>query len=375
MAAAAPAPGFEALFGRPPAVAARAPGRVNLIGEHTDYNGGFVLPLAIPQTTLAELSPRPDLLVRAFSASVGPEGERREYTLGEEKAGQGWLDYVQGVTAVLGREGFALRGFDLRLSSSVPLGSGLSSSAALEVSLLRALREAFSLDLDGVRLALLGQRAEHDFVGAPVGVMDQMASSLADGKAALFLDTRALRHERIPLPAGMESIVIDSGVAHRHSNGDYRVRRAECERAAALLGVAQLRDLSVADLPRAMALPEPLGRRVRHVVTENARVLEAVEALRAGDLPRLGALLDASHESQAKDYEVSIPEIDLLVELLREEPDVAGARLTGGGFGGSVLAVARAGTGTSAGVAARVARAYASRVTARPGILLPPPPS
>lgn len=365
------APSFEALFGSPTGVVARAPGRVNLIGEHTDYNGGFVLPLAIPQQAEVELLPRHDQLVRAFSVDVGDGGERREYVLGQETHGLGWLDYVQGITHVLRREGFPLRGFDLRISSDVPLGSGLSSSAALEVSLLRALRQAFSLDLDDVRLALLGQKAEADFVGAPVGVMDQMAASLADGQTALFLDTRTLRYERVPLPAGLDLIVINSGIAHRHSSGDYRVRRAECERAAALLGVGQLRDLSEADLPRALALPEPLGRRVRHVVTENARVLAAVEALRTGALPRLGTLLDASHESQAKDYEVSIPEIDLLVQLAREQPEVYGARLTGGGFGGSVLAITQA--GASAKVADRIAQAYASRVTARPTILVPRP--
>ncbi|HVE85496.1 MAG TPA: galactokinase, partial [Myxococcales bacterium] len=346
----------------PGPVIARAPGRVNLIGEHTDYNGGYVLPVAIPQQTEVELVPREDGVVRASSAQVG---ERREYRLGEESPGQGWLDYVQGVTSVLRREGFgALRGFEARISSRVPLGSGLSSSAALEVALLRALREAFGLELDDVRLALLGQKAENDFVGAPVGVMDQMAASLADEKAALFLDTRTMRYERVPLPAGMELIVISSGIAHRHAGGDYKVRRGECERAAAALGVAQLRDLAEADVPRAMALPEPLGRRVRHVVTENARVLRAVEALRAGDLPRLGALLDASHESQAKDYEVSIPEIDLLVKLAQQEPDVYGARLTGGGFGGSIIAAAKTGAGAKA--AAHIAEQYAKQVTAKP---------
>ncbi|HEY8207312.1 MAG TPA: galactokinase [Myxococcaceae bacterium] len=349
------------------AILARAPGRVNLIGEHTDYNGGYVLPVAIPQQTTVEVVARDDRRVRISSIDMK---EEREYVLGQEKAGQGWLDYVQGVTFVLQREGFKnLRGFEARIGSEVPLGSGLSSSAALEVSLLRGLRQAFSLQLDDVRLALLGQKVETEFVGAPVGIMDQMASSLADEKAALFLDTRTMQHERIPLPEGMELIVISSGVAHNHAGGDYKVRRAECERAASMLGVAQLRDLSEADLPRAMALPEPLGRRVRHVVTENARVLATVEALRAEDLPRLGKLLNESHESQSKDYEVSIPEIDLLVRLAQQEPDVFGARLTGGGFGGSILAVARAGSAAKA--AGHIAEAYASQVTAKPRILLP----
>src|SRR6185295_16437987 len=348
------------------AILARAPGRVNLIGEHTDYNGGFVLPVAIPQQTTVEVVPREDFLVRVNSTDMN---EEREYDLGKEKPGQGWLDYVQGVTWQLLKSGFQLRGFDVRIGSEVPLGSGLSSSAALEVSLLRGLRQAFKLQFDDVKLALLGQKVETDFVGAPVGVMDQMASSLADQKAALFLDTRTMQHERVPLPEGMELVVIDSGVAHQHAAGDYKVRRAECEKAASMLGVKELRDLTGADLPRAMALPEPLGRRVRHVVTENARVLAMVEALRAEDLPRLGQLLNASHESQSKDYEVSIPEIDLLVKLAQQEPDVYGARLTGGGFGGSIIAAAKAGSAAKA--AAHVAEQYAKQVTAKPRILLP----
>jgi len=360
---------FESLFGRSPAFTAQAPGRVNLMGEHTDYNGGFVLPTAIPQETRVELLPREDRTVRAFSANVEAEGELLAFQLGEEGPGRGWLDYVQGVTRTLAREGHRFSGFDLRISSQVPLGSGLSSSAALEVSLMRGLRQAFSLALDDVKLALLGQRVECDFVGAPVGVMDPMASSLAGHGAALFLDTRSLGFERVPLPSEVELVVINSGVAHRLSNGDYRVRRAECERAAGLLGVSQLRDVSESDLPRALALPEPLGRRVRHVVTEDARVLATVEALRTRDLTRLGQFLNDSHDSQRDDYAVSIPEIDLLVELGRAEPQILGARLTGGGFGGSVLMMAHAGSG--AAVAARIARKYAERSGQTPTVLVP----
>ncbi len=345
---------FADLFGGEPRVRADAPGRVNLIGEHTDYNGGFVLPLAIPQRTRVELAPRAEPRVRAWSADV-KEAEIEEYRLGEEKPGRDWLDYVQGVTQVLRKEGYALGGFDLRIESDVPLGSGLSSSAALEVSLLRALRQAFGLDLDDVRLALAGQKAENDFVGAPVGVMDPMAASLADEKTALFLDTRSLRYEKVPLPVEAELLVIDSGVSHRHSTSGYRTRRQECERAAELLGVPQLRDLEIEDLGRLSSLPEPLDRRARHVVTENARVHAAVAALRDRDLPRLGQLLYASHASLRDDFAVSTPEIDRLVELAREEPDLFGARITGGGFGGSIVAVARQGTGRQAGerIAAR----------------------
>jgi galactokinase len=362
---------FVDLFGRSPEVRADAPGRVNLIGEHTDYSGGFVLPLAIPQRTRVELAKREEPRVRAWSANFAPiePGEIEEYRLGEEEPGHGWIDYVQGITEVLRNEGYVLGGFDLRVESDVPPGSGLSSSAALEVAVLRALREVFHLDLDDVHLALAGQKAENDFVGAPVGIMDQMASNLADETTALFLDTRSLHYEKVPLPAEAELLVIDSGISHRHSTGEYRTRRRECEAAAELLGVPQLRDLGLQDLWRLGTLPEPLDRRARHVITENARVRSAVAALRERDLPRLGKLLDASHESLRNDFEVSLPEIDRLVELAKTEPDVYGARLTGGGFGGSIVAVTRRGAARTAGE--RTAKRYSEEIGKKATVLVP----
>lgn len=327
---------FRQLFGAAPEVTAEAPGRANLIGEHTDYSGGFVLPVTIPQRTRVELRRRTDDVARVHSAQLG---ETLEYRVGAEAPVHGWLDYVQGVTAVARPR--PLSGFDALVDSEVPLGSGLSSSAALEVSMLRALREAFGWELDDVRLALLGQRAEVEFVGAPVGVMDQMASSLGEPHAALFIDTQSLRTERVPLPEGLAIAVVHSGISHDHASGEYRVRRQECEEATLALGVPRLRALSVADLPRIEALPSPLDRRARHVVTENARVLEAVEALRDGALERLGALLAASHRSLRDDYEVSVPDLDRLVALAAEAPGVFGARLTGGGFGGAIVVAAR----------------------------------
>jgi galactokinase len=367
-----PVSDFRALFGRPPTVQADAPGRVNLIGEHTDYNGGFVLPTAIPQRTRVALAPRSDTTVRVASTLTG--GEPQEYTLGREAPGRDWLDYVQGVTAVLRREGFRPGGFDALIDSDVPLGVGLSSSAALSVSLLRALRQAFALALDDFQVALLGPRVENDFVGARCGIMDPMAASLADRGTALFLDCRSLAYERVPLPPRADLVVLNSGVSHKLSGqtipgGDYNTRRGECERAAELLGVPQLRDLTAADLPRIGALPEPLNRRARHVLTEDQRVLDAVAALRAGDLERLGELFYASHASQRDDYAVSVPEIDLIVELARGDADVYGARLTGGGFGGSVVMLARAGRGRDA--AGRIAAAYARRSGRTPTVLVP----
>ncbi len=359
---------FEAVFGRRPGLEVSAPGRVNLIGEHTDYNEGFVLPTVIPQRTHVALAVRDDRRVRAASAQVG-EGTPFEYHLGDERPRHDWTDYVQGVTRMLADADFAIGGADLFIESTVPVGSGLSSSAALLVAALRAFRQAFSLTLDDVALARLAKRAETDFVGAPVGIMDQMVCSLASDRQALFLDARSLDYRVITLPPEVELVVINSGVAHQHSAGDYRTRRAECDRAAAALGVAALRDLTPADLPRVMALPDPLGRRARHVLTEDGRVLQAVAAIERGDLAELGRLFYASHASMRDDYEVSVPETDLLVELARAERGVHGARLTGGGFGGSVVILAEPGHGGR--VAARIRDAYDRQSTRQATVLVP----
>jgi len=345
---------------------ASAHGRVNLIGEHTDYNGGFVLPTPIPQHTRVELTPRRDRTVHVRSDQA-PEAGR--YTLLREQRRGDWLDYVQGVTWALRDGGWAFAGFDATITSDVPLGAGLSSSAALEVALLRAIRATFGLDLDDTRLALLGQRAENEFVGARCGIMDQMAASLAEAGTALFLDTRSLEVRGVPLPRVADLVVIHSGVSHAISGGDYNTRRAECEAAARLLGVSQLRDLSLADLRRLAELPEPLGRRARHVVTEDARVLDAVAALDANDMATLGRLFGESHMSMRDDFEVSVPEVDLLVDIATSDAAVFGARLTGGGFGGSVVMLARAGDGRQAGE--RITRAYAAQSGATPTLLVP----
>ncbi|WP_437592369.1 galactokinase [Sorangium sp. So ce1000] len=363
---------FEVVFGRPAKVLGEAPGRVNLIGEHTDYSGGYVLPTAIPQKTRVEIAPRDDRLIQVSTANVDG-GAQLSFRAGEEARRGLWLDYVQGITAVLRGRGASIPGFDARIASTVPLGSGLSSSASLLVALTRALRTMLGLPIDDVEIARIAHAAEHDFVGAPVGTMDQMAASLADESTALFIDTRTLAFERIPLPAEAELLVVDSGVAHQHASGDYKTRRAECERAAAALGVPQLRDVD-ADAARASieqriaSLPAPLDRRARHVVTENARVLAAVAALRAGDLGRLGQLFDASHRSMRDDFEVSVPAVDDLVESARAQPEVFGARLTGGGFGGSIVALVKRGCAASAGRA--VVEAYARTPNRRATVLV-----
>jgi galactokinase len=344
-------PSFEDLFGIAPQVSTDAPGRVNLIGEHTDYNGGFVLPAAIPQRTRVQVAARADRTVRLWSAQF-PDDEPHAFTLGDEKPTGGWVDYIMGLTRQLAA--FPVRGFDARIASDVPVGSGLSSSAALEIAAGRALRTLFALPLDDVALARMGQRAEHDFVGAPVGIMDQMACSLADTTAALFLDTRTLAYERVPLPPQAALVVIDSGLAHAHSSGDYRVRREECAEAARRLGVPELRDL--ADAAPLERLPPPLDRRARHVFTENARVLETVAALRGGDSTRAGKLFEASHASMRDDFEISVGPIDILVQIASSVQGVYGARLTGGGFGGSIVALVDASGARS--IADRIVGAY-----------------
>jgi galactokinase len=310
-----------------------------------------------------------DRRAHASSRNLGGGDRIREFTVGAEAPTKSWVDYVQGLTQALARDGHAIGGFDLAIVSDVPLGSGLSSSAALEVAVLRALRDLFGLSVNDVRLAQLGQRAENDFVGAPVGLMDQMAASLADDHTALFLDTRTLHYEQVPLPADGALLVVNSGVAHNHASGDYRTRRAECDRAAAALGVPQLRDLGLDDLPRVAALPDPISRRARHVITEDHRVLESVDAMKSGDLRRLGELFTESHASMRDDFEMSVPEIDLLVDLAHAERGVFGARLTGGGFGGSIVALVEAGAAPRVGE--RVSRAYRERSRHTATVLVP----
>jgi len=359
---------FVELFGHAPEVTASAPGRVNLIGEHTDYNDGFVLPLAVPLRTRAAVARRADDLALVASRERD-DGHIAEYQLGRERAGRDWLDYVKGVTTMLRRAGHHLGGFELALESDVPLGSGLASSAALLVTVLRALRELFGLQINDVELARLGQRAEVDFVGARVGIMDQLCASLGDEAHALFVDTRSLDYERVPFPAALELAVIGSGVAHSNAAGEYNTRRRECEAACERLGVASLREAGPEDLPRIEQLPPLLAGRARHVVTENQRVLDTVAALKAGRLDDLGPLLAASHRSMCDDYQVSVSEIDLLVELADARSEVVGARLTGGGFGGSIIALCRAGAAAEAGRA--IVAEYRAR-TGRPGRLLVP---
>jgi galactokinase len=361
-------PSFWSLYGRAPQYVGVARGRVNLMGDHTDYNAGLVLPACIPQSTCVEIAPRADMEVHAWSREQ-PSAEPLEYMLGSEERAGGWLDYIKGVTRALSNARYGVHGFDLRIESTVPVGSGLSSSAALEVALLRGLRAAFDLPLDDLEMALLAHRAETELVGAPVGILDPFACTFADTDRALFLDTQSIVMRTVAIPPEIETLVVFSGVTHDHANGDYRVRRAECDRAAELLGVPKLRAATPSDL-RAAKLPAPLDRRARHVVSENERVTKVVAAFEQGDLAGLGALFAASHRSLRDDFEVSVPLIERLVAIAAADPAVVGARLTGGGFGGSIVALAHRGEGRAA--AERIAAAFDAGAPGPATILVPP---
>jgi galactokinase len=324
----------------------RAPGRVNLIGEHTDYNDGFVLPMAIDRETVVAGSSRVDRKVRVYSLNLD---EALEFDLdqpGEKRRGI-WLDYVEGVARVLECRGVALRGGDLAISSDVPAGAGLSSSAALEVSAGLALVSLAGNEVDGVALALAGQQAEHVYVGTLCGIMDQFVAALGQKGHALLIDCRTLEATPVPLDtSGMAVVICDTNVKHELSSSEYNVRRAECERGvellrAALPGIRALRDVSVEEFYRHEGLlPEPIRRRCRHVVTENERTLAAARSLNDGDLDGMGHLMYASHRSLRDDYEVSCRELDVLVEIAADLGTI-GARMTGGGFGGSTVNLVR----------------------------------
>ena len=311
-------------------VSAEAPVRVNLLGEHTDYNDGYVLPTAIPQKTRVSVERSTS---GRFSVEAVELEEKSEFSL-EMPPSEQFAKYVYGCIKELRQQGIEIPPLAFRVTSDLPMGVGLSSSAALEVATLRAMRALLGLELDDVLIARIAQQAEVRHAGVNCGIMDQMASSLAVPGKALFLDTRTLERRLITLPADSAILVVDSGVSRSLAKSGYNERRAECEEAARLLGVHSLRDVHE-ELPL-QGLPERLRRRVRHVTSENQRVLRAVEGVPAA---AFGQLMSASHLSLRDDYEVSTPELDALVAALEAQPGVYGARLTGAGFGGACVAL------------------------------------
>jgi galactokinase len=317
-----------------------APGRINLIGEHTDYNDGFVLPIAINRRTYIAAAAGHNTRVRALAVDLNDFGEfdLREQRIEAEKR---WLSYVAGTTWIIQRQYPSLRGVDLAIGSNVPMGGGLSSSAALEVATGKAITALSEIDPPPLALALYAQEAENTFVGARVGIMDQLAATFGKRGHAMLIDCRSLEMRRIPIHKVEAAIVVcNTNVKHELASSAYNQRRKECEIAVAILkqkmpAITSLRDVSLGDYRRvADDLPEPVRRRARHVVTENARTLQGAAALERGDLQEMGSLMKSSHESLRDDYEVSCPELDTIVELAWSYEGVFGARLTGGGFGG-----------------------------------------
>ncbi|UKA76658.1 galactokinase [Arthrobacter sp. FW306-07-I] len=333
---------FEQEFGSAPDGVWQAPGRVNLIGEHTDYNEGFVLPFAIDRTARVAVAVRRDDTVRLLS-TYGDQGVVST-TIGSLQPGtaKGWTKYPLGVVWALREKGIEVPGLDLLLDSNVPLGAGLSSSHAIECAVITALNDLTGAGLAAQDMVLATQRAENDFVGAPTGIMDQSASLRGSEGHAVFLDCRDQTASLVPFetgPAGLVLLVIDTKVSHSHSDGGYASRRASCELGAEVLGVKALRDVQVGDLEEASGLlDEVTFRRVRHVVTENDRVLQTVELLGGPGPSAIGPLLDASHASMRDDFEISCPELDLAVDTSRANGAI-GARMTGGGFGGAAIAL------------------------------------
>jgi galactokinase len=334
---------------------AHAPGRINLIGEHTDYNDGLVMPIALRLGVTVDARSRDDAKVQVTTdAAVAPR--EASYQLGAEEKNGTWVDRVRGITATLRQQALPIGGFDAEMKSDLPLGAGLGSSAAFAIALLRSLSALFDLGLDDARVAQIAHQAETEFVGARAGMLDQLASVYGRPSEALFIDMRDQATRTIPLPPSIQLAVIDSGTRHEHATSGYNRRREECEEACRHLGIASLRELDGRPLDTILErLPPPLDRRVRHVVTENARVREAGAALDARDDARLGELLNASHRSLRDDYEVSTPELDRLVDLATAA-GALGSRLVGGGFGGSIIALAR--RGMAKDLAAQVVDGY-----------------
>jgi galactokinase len=336
--------GFRDAFGAAPELVAAAPGRVNLIGEHTDYNDGFVMPMGIGVGTLVAAKPRRDAVLRVAALDLGATCEFPLAGPVPHAPAGDWSNYVRGVAAALIASGVQLTGADLAIAGNVPQGAGLSSSASLEVATGLALAAlAGQPDLDRTALALAGQSAEHNYAGCQCGIMDQLVSARAEAGNAVLIDCRDLSAQAVPMPKDLAVLIVHSGIKRGLVDGEYNLRRQQCEAAAAAMQVAALRDANTAMLVTGRKAMDPVVfKRARHVITENARALAAAEALTSRDLASLGRLMAASHASMRDDFAITTPEIDALAEQMaiflgRR----GGARMTGGGFGGAVIAIAR----------------------------------
>jgi galactokinase len=337
---------FQRSFGTEPDLFVRAPGRVNLIGEHTDYNDGFVLPCAVDYETVVALQRRDDDKVVVIAADYANQQDEFSLTQPiEAHADQMWSNYIRGVVKYLLEKGLALKGLNMVVSGNVPQGAGLSSSASLEVAIGEAFNQAYQLGLSPAAIALNGQEAENKFVGCNCGIMDQMISASGQKDHALLLDCRSLETRLVKMPEDLAVLIVHSNVKRGLVDSEYNTRREQCEAAARHFGVKALRDVSLAQLQQAAELGklEPMVyQRARHVITENARTLAAADALAMGDLEKMGTLMAESHTSMRDDFAITVPAIDTLVEILQSHiGNEGGARMTGGGFGGCVVALLR----------------------------------
>ncbi len=331
---------FQTRVGHAPAILARAPGRINLIGEHTDYNDGFVLPMSIDRATTVALAPRDDDRVRVISLDFGGE---HTFALGDWRGEEHphWTRYPRGIMWLLAEKGYTLAGLDMVIGSELPIGAGVSSSASVEMAVLEAVLAMLDVtSFTQAEKALMGVEVEHRFAGVPCGVMDQMAAAAGDAGNALLIDCRSLETTLVSIPDRAAVVVMDTAKKRGLVDSEYGLRRRQCEEAARTLGLKALRDLPLAELDAALARLEPvIQKRVRHVVTENDRTLRAVDAFRAGDLEQVGVLFNASHASLRDDFEVSCRELDVIVALAQDQPGCYGARMSGGGFGGCAVAL------------------------------------
>ncbi len=332
---------FAAHFGKQPQIVARAPGRVNIIGEHTDYNDGFVLPAALDRAVYIAASPRDDDQVNVVSLDYTITASTRLNLLHDDTLHEA-TTYPRGVLALLQSGGHPVKGLDLALGSDIPIGAGLSSSAAVGIAMIEVACKLFDIKMSQPEKAKLAQRVENEFIGAPTGIMDQMASACGKADHALLIDCRTLDLKLVPVPTEVSLLVLDTSTRHDHATGGYGERRQQCEEAARLLGVKKLRDITPEQLAaRADELPEGIERRAAHVVNENVRTLACVEALKQNDLETVGRLINESHASLSQLFEVSNRELDIMAAIAQKEEGCFGARMMGGGFGGAVIAVVR----------------------------------
>lgn len=333
---------FEQVLGYAASHIIQAPGRVNLIGEHTDYNDGFVLPCAIDYQTVVAAAKRDDNIVRVVA--VDYDNQTDEFDITEEITFQQdkmWANYIRGVVKCLLARGYHFNGADISVSGNVPQGAGLSSSAALEVVIGQTFKVLYQLEISQAEIALNGQQAENEFVGCNCGIMDQMISAEGKENHAMLLDCRSLETESVSMPEDMSVVIINSNKKRGLVDSEYNTRRQQCEQAASIFGVRALRDVTMAEFEaKAAQLEEVVAKRARHVITENDRTLEAAQALRANDMKRMGELMAQSHASMRDDFEITVKEIDTLVDIVKQViGEQGGVRMTGGGFGGCIVAV------------------------------------